>query len=474
MRGAVYLALIGVGVTAYPQNRSQAQELLDEFEETDQIYVEYDGQALAVESKYGLDDEVLYVVTIDGTGKIVSSEQVKERKLNTIAYEDDIEPLGLNLKSVAKITEKIPSINIELVNNVEYDGKIIIAVKRFELSDGNIYYLVTGSGGQELGYVNVEDVTEEVQDLQGYILDMQRETEPLQLEPETEDGPKDEAKPVIVEESKEESEEVNGDEPKDEAEAVTEEESKKETEEVTEDEPKEETEEVTEEESKEESEEVTEEESKEEAEEVTEDEPKEESEAVNEEESKEETEDESNEESEDSGDTEKIDVEITDFTEYNYQLVKLKDLEDQEVIHPDLDSTHVVKATNNAGNPYNFVLRGEGEADGVVYASLYKDGEFLGYINKELTEPKELPDDNFKTPLTLTEVSERFGIPIDKLLWMNSGVKDVNESLEKHAIQLEERKDVLYVDLLAEEGNLPDVNDTNKYTISITKKDQGL
>lgn len=448
MRGAVYLALIGVGVSAYPQTRSQAQELLEEFGETDQIYVEYDGQALAVESKYGLDDEVLYVVTIDGAGKIVSAEQVKERKLNTIAYEDDIEPIGLNLKSVAKITEKIPSINIELVNNVEYDGKIIIAVKRFELSDGNIYYLVTGSGGQELGYVSVEDVTEEVQDLQGYILDMQRETEPLQTETE------DEAKPVIVEESKEETEDETNDESEDEAE------------EVNEDEPKEETEEVTEEVI----EEVNEDEPTDEAEEVTEDEPKEESEAVTEEESKEETEEESKEESEDSGDTEKIDVEIKDFTEYNYQLVKLKDLEDQEVIHPELDRTHVVEATNSSGNPYNFVLRGEGEADGVVYASLYKDGEFLGYINKELTEPKELPDDDFTTPLTATEVSERFGIPLDKLLWLNGGIKDVNVSLEKHKIQLEERKDVLYVDLLAEEGKLPDVNDTNTQTISIPKK----
>lgn len=468
MRGAVYLALIGLGVTAYPQTRSQAQELLEELGETDQIYVEYDGQALAVESKYGLDDEVLYVVTIDGEGKIVSAEQVKERKLNTIAYEDDIEPIGLNLKSVAKITEKIPSINIELVNNVEYDGKIIIAVKRFELSDGNIYYLVTGSGGQELGYVSVEDVTEEVQDLQGYILDMQRETEPLQTETE------DEAKQVIVDESKEETEDESNDESKEETEEVNEDESEVEAVEESKDEAEEETEEVTEDEPKEESEAVTEEEPKEETEEVTE----EESEEVTEEESKEETEEESNEESneesEDSGDTEKIDVEITDFTEYNYQLVKLKDLEDQEVIHPDLDRTHVVEATNNSGNPYNFVLRGEGEADGVVYASLYKDGEFLGYINKELTEPKELPDDDFTTPLTATEVSERFGIPLDKLLWLNGGIKDVNESLEKHKIQLEERKDVLYVDLLAEEGKLPDVNDTNKQTISITKKIQGL
>ena len=450
MKSAVYLALLGVGVSAYPQQRSQAQELLEELGGAEQIYVEHDGQAFAVESKYELDGDVLYVVTIDGTGKIVTAEQVKERKLNTIAYEDDIEPVGLTLKDVAKITENIPTTNIEIVKNVVYEGKIIIGVKRFELSNGGIYYLVTGAGGQEVGYVSVDDVTEEDTDINQYILNIQRETELPQSTEESEDDVDTTNTTEQVTETVDEADtQVTEEQESEEQESEEQESDEQESEEQ-------ESEEAVTEESVSE-EQATEEQASEEQ--VTEESVSEEQ-ATEEQESEEQT----------SGYDDEVEVTIKDFTEYNYQLVQLKGLEEQEVIHPELDRTHVVEATNSAGNPYNFVLRGEGESNGVTYASLYKDGEFLGYINKGLTEPKPIPEENISTTLTMNEVSERYGIPLDKLMWLNEGIKDPETPLDRHMIQLKERKDVLFVNLLAEEGTLPDVNDTNTQTINYTKK----
>ena len=384
--GAVYLTLAGVG--AAPQlvePGTQAETVLNEIKTEEAIYVEHKGDAYGVESKYQVDGNILYVVDMDGTGKIVPSSEVKERVLTTVTFEEDIDPLGLTVKAFYKITADLPTTEIKVPTPVPYKGKRVIANKRYELSDGSIYYTVTGDEGKELGYLSIEDVTAEEKDLAKY--------------EELVTGKKPEAKKP--EAKKPESSEAGGAKP--ESKPVG-------------------------------------------SESQVESKPVEEA---------------------------MVEVGIKDFTPYNYELVQLKEGKNQEVLAPDLKSTITLNAQDSNKQTYDYVLRGQGEHEGVTYASIYKDGELQGYINKAKTEPKALPQENIVTPLTFTQVSNRYGVPVDKLQWLNPGEKDPNKSLAKHEIQLQERKNVMYVDELAKEGKLPDPAKTETHMITFEKKLQG-
>lgn len=381
MKGAMYLTLAGIGAAPQVQGPgTQAETILNEIKTEEAMYVEHDGGAYDVESKYQVDGSVLYIIDVDGTGKLVSSSDVKERVLTTITFEEDIEPLGLTVKAFSKVTKELPTTEVKIPTSVEYKGKRFIAHKRYELSDGSIYYFIKGDDGKDLGYLSIEDVTEEEADLTKYEEDITG----------TKEKPSEAGKPSTG--SKPAGSEAQADSKPEESE----------------------------------SEEAT------------------------------------------------IELSIKEFTPYNYELVQLKDGKKQELIAPDLTSKVTLEAQDSNKQIYDYVLQGQGTIDGVTYASIYRDGELKGYINKELTEPKELPKDNITTTMTFTEVSKRYGIPVDKLQWMNSGVKDPNKSLAKHEIQLQERKNVMYVDELAKEGKLPDPEKTGTQELKVTKKILGL